>query len=248
MQNKIVEKVPGTIVLKNAILSEGASAVGIASATADPKIEAEILRAASSGHLAEMNWLSGSAKRRSDPSMLLNNARSVICSAWEYGSHPFTEYVARFAMQKDYHIAIAEKLLRAWEKVGEGHNAIVCIDTKRIAEKVFSAHAGLGWIGKNSLLINKDIGSFFNIGVIITDMELPPDEPAENLCGDCHACIDACPTGAIVEPQTIDCRKCISYLTIEHKGQLSTEQKEMTGTHVHGCDICQEACPFNKFI
>ena len=203
----------------------------------------------------EMAYMARSPERRTDPAQVLPGARSVVCVMKNYqspGVHsedPLTGRISRYAWGDDYHDVLLEKLheLRAHiERLGG--NAKVCVDTNAVLEKPWAQEAGLGWQGKHSNLISRDLGSWFFLGEVLTDLDLESDPPhAEEYCGTCTACIDLCPTKAIVAPYVVDSRKCIAYLTIEHRGAIPRELRPLMGNLVFGCDICQDVCPWNKF-
>ena len=159
-------------------------------------------------------------------------------------------YVSRYALGRDYHKVMRRLLARLAEELSEligpfGYR--VCVDSAPVLEKALARNAGLGWIGKHTNLIARDAGSWFFLGEILTDLPLPVDTPASAHCGTCTACISACPTGAILEPYRLDARRCISYVTIEHKGAIPVELREAIGNRIYGCDDCQLVCPWNKF-
>ena len=161
------------------------------------------------------------------------------------------ECVARFARGADYHEVVREKLEGLWKSIeGKARDvqAKLCVDTSPILEKALAQRAGLGWIGKHTILLNEELGSWFVLGEIITDLELGPDAPVDDMCGDCRCCLEACPTGAIVDGRVLDARKCISYLTIEVPRLDSPSHESRVTSHgfSYGCDICQEACPYNS--
>jgi len=165
-------------------------------------------------------------------------------------SHTEKGYIARYALGRDYHKVMRKTLKKLGEKI---QNRLpdtryrVCVDTAPVLERALAQQAGLGWIGKNTLLIHKNIGSYFVLGEIITDLPLPPDLPATFHCGSCQRCMEVCPTNAIVSPFEIDARKCIAYLTIEYKGSIPIEFREKIGNRIFGCDDCQIFCPWNRF-
>ena len=218
------------------------------------------------GYAGEMHYLAD--PRRSDPKRAMAGVRSVIVCALNYNTdHPnSTEltlrgideprgWISRYAWGRDYHEILREKLeaLAGEVKVrfSDSCEARVYADTGPIHERVFAKYAGLGWIGKNTLLLNKRLGSFFFLGVILTTLRLQPtlgplEAPPSDLCGKCRKCIDACPTGALIDAYVMDARRCISYLTIELRGQIPEEFREPIGRHVFGCDICQDVCPWNQ--
>ncbi len=226
---------------------------GIAPATGMPELS-RIHEWIARGQHGEMRYLERSADVRADVTRFLPGARSVIVTATNYytGTEPAPAppaTVARYARGQDYHLVLAERLeaLLAWMRasVAEPFDAAVFVDKHWVQERVVAAYAGLGWIGKHSLLINADIGSWLLLGGIATTLPLTPDVLVGDQCGACTLCLDACPTGAIVAERDVDARKCISYLTIEKDGALTDAEASAAGTHVFGCDICQEVCPWN---
>jgi epoxyqueuosine reductase len=208
-----------------------------------------------SGFHGEMAWMARAPERRLDAARLLPGARTVICVLKNYqspGGHstdPAVGRISRYAWGDDYHDVLLAKLHELREHIEKlGGNAKVCVDTNAILEKPWAQEAGLGWQGKHSNLISREIGSWFFLGELITDLELEADPPHhENHCGTCTDCIDLCPTKAIVAPYVVDSRKCIAYLTIEHRGAIPRELRPLMGNLVFGCDICQDVCPWNKF-
>ncbi|MBT3181266.1 MAG: tRNA epoxyqueuosine(34) reductase QueG [Deltaproteobacteria bacterium] len=240
---------------------EKASELGFAAigfTTAEPTDEVRNLNEAIiSGRTAQMKWLARNPTARCDPRSLLPEAKSVICVALPYGedginslnSSPEVEKGrARFARGDDYHSVVHEKLKQLWSFIEglqpEGKSKI-CVDTSPIMEKALAVRAGLGWIGKNTILINEDLGSWLLLGEIITDLIVEPDTAVDEKCGDCEKCVKACPTGALLSPKMLDSRRCISYLTIESKVELPKEFERYVSDGQYGCDICQEVCPFN---
>jgi epoxyqueuosine reductase len=210
------------------------------------------------GFAGEMHYLHRSAERRMDVSAVLPSARSVVVLGTVYntarpystdGAEPIRADIARYAWGDDYHEVIQRKLdlLLEWlrEASGPGFEGRAYVDTGPVQERVFAQRAGLGWIGKNTCVINEELGSWIFLSVIITNLALQPDAPALDQCATCQRCIDACPTGALVEPYVLDATRCISYLTIELKGAIAERQREDIGSHAYGCDVCQEVCPWN---
>ena len=202
-----------------------------------------------------MAYMERNSDRRQDPARILPGARTVICVAKNYqspGTHsddPRTGRISRYAWGDDYHDVLKDRLhdLRKFiERLGG--NAKVCVDTAPVLEKPWAQETGLGWQGKHSNLISRDLGSWIFLGEIVTDLELEPDPAhSRDYCGTCTRCIDLCPTRAIVAPYVVDSRRCISYLTIEHRGTIPTDLRPLMGNLVFGCDICQDVCPWNKF-
>jgi epoxyqueuosine reductase len=218
------------------------------------------------GYAGEMNYLED--PRRQNPALVQANLRSAIVCALNYNtSLPYSldavaaktseprGWISRYAWGRDYHEVVWEKLnaLAAFlrGRFPEPFAARAYADTGPVAERIFAKYAGLGWLGKNTLLLNESLGSWFFLGVILTSLDLAPslapaEAPPADLCGNCRQCLDACPTGALVEPYVLDARHCISYLTIELRGNIPEEFREAMGRHVYGCDICQDVCPFNR--
>jgi epoxyqueuosine reductase len=185
-------------------------------------------------------------------------ARSVIVVAVVYNTDrpystesmdPARAHIARYAWGDDYHEVIGSRLdaLVAWMRARspEPFDARAYVDTGPVLERVYARHAGIGWIGKNTCVINPSLGSFIFLGEVICSLDLPPDEPALDQCGTCTLCLEACPTRALVAPGVLDSNRCISYLTIEHRGAIDPILAAAIGSHVYGCDICQEVCPWN---
>jgi epoxyqueuosine reductase len=209
-----------------------------------------------SGQAGTMRWMEGRFEERTDPGAYLPGARSVVCVAMNYFvplEEPAGEWagkVSRYELGVDYHEIIKGKLheLADWIRAAApaGTQTRAAVDTGPVMEKELAQLAGVGWVGKNTCLINERIGSWVLLGEVITTAELPADEPAVDRCGTCRRCIDACPTGAITGPYTLDARKCISYLTIEHREDISEELQGQMGEWLYGCDICQDVCPWNK--
>lgn len=221
------------------------------------------------GYAGEMKYLHD--LRREDPKRVMPGVRSLIVCALGYNTdNPLSTdvgfqgqedeprgWVSRYAWGDDYHEVLLERLealiarMRGAGRFPEGFEARAYVDTGPIQERVAAKYAGLGWLGKNTLLLNQTIGSYFFLGVILTTLDLEPtldagEMPAPDLCGSCTRCLDACPTQAFVEPYVMDARQCISYLTIELRGSIPEELREPMGTHVFGCDICQDVCPWNR--
>ena len=208
------------------------------------------------GRHGDMAWLARSPERRSDPREVLPGCRSVICLALNYypGSSPFPAAAAggyrfaRYAWNDDYHELIEKKLaefdvaLQARGGVQRGY-----VDTGPVLERDFASAAGLGWNGKSTLQIHRRLGTWFFLAEILTTLELPPDPPLADHCGNCTRCLTACPTQAITAPHRVDARRCLAYLSIEHKGPIPEEFRRAMGGRIYGCDDCLEACPWNRF-
>ena len=212
------------------------------------------------GYAGEMDYLEKSAGVRADIRKFLPSARSVIVMGTVYNTEPGAVSrgpgaasdaikVARYARGLDYHKVIEDRLLEfmTWMKVhhAEPFDAAHFVDKHQVQERVFAHHAGIGWIGKNSCVISPELGSWMFLSGIATSLELDFDAPALDQCGACTQCIDACPTGALVDAHELDATKCISYLTIETEGVIPEAQRALIGEHAWGCDICQDVCPWN---
>jgi epoxyqueuosine reductase len=204
-----------------------------------------------------MSYLEGRrADVRMDPRLLLPDARSIVCLGKLYNTpQPYSAafdlsergWISRYAWGDDYHDVLRRDLERLVKLFPPDHEYKICVDTAPLLERSYAYRAGLGWIGKNTCLINQPLGSWFFLGEILTTLELPPDSPATDRCGTCTRCIDACPTAAISsEGYDLDARLCISYFTIELRGPVPEEQRSGIGPHVFGCDICQDVCPWNR--
>lgn len=221
----------------------------------------------SAGHHGEMAYLAGrndeGELRRSSLRNAVPWARSVIVCAANYNtSAPYSTHagasrqgwISRYAWtQSDYHDVVLEKLRRLEARIaampranGTEWRSWCYVDTGPLVERVFARHAGIGWIGKNTCIINQQVGSWIFLGVIVTSLELTPDLPAPDRCGSCTRCLDACPTQAFTGPHQLDATRCIAYLTIEKRGDVPEDLREKMGRHVFGCDICQDVCPWNR--
>ena len=202
------------------------------------------------GHAGDMAYLPRRAAERRDSRLPFPGTSSAIVVALDYGGREPAGPVARYARGDDYHGLMVERRLelQRWlgADVGREVHGKAYVDTGPILERDLARRAGLGWFGKNTMLVNPRIGSFFFLGALLVDLELVPDAPFESdRCGTCTRCLDACPTGAIVAPRELDATKCISYLTIELKGAIPVELREKIDGNVYGCDICQDVCPWN---
>ncbi|MEW6322500.1 MAG: tRNA epoxyqueuosine(34) reductase QueG [Acidobacteriota bacterium] len=234
---------------------------GIAAADAFPEL-ARLPEWLAAGRAGEMVYLHKSAATRADIRAFLPAARSVIVTGTYYNvdetlrtaardEPPDRAVVARYARGRDYHVVLAERLdaLVAWmrEQAGADHpvEAAIFVDKHHVQERVYAARAGLGWVGKNTCVINPARGSWFFIAGVACSEPLDPDPPVTDHCGACTLCLDACPTGALVEPFVLDATRCIAYLTIELAGPIPEPLRPAIGPHVFGCDICQEVCPWN---
>ncbi len=209
----------------------------------------------------QMGYMARHGVRRARPAELLAGTVRVVSARMDYLAEdqqrcidrldaPGKAYVSRYALGRDYHKVLRRRLRQLAERLhaaAGGASYRVFVDSAPVLEKALARNAGLGWIGKHTNLIDKDSGSWFFLGEIFTDIPLPPDTPATNHCGSCRACIDVCPTRAIVAPYELDARRCISYLTIENRGAIPEEFRRAMGNRIYGCDDCQLFCPWNKF-
>ena len=208
----------------------------------------------SNGYQGSMSYLERNIDKRLDPTLLVPGSKSVISLAFNYfppkkliDNNNFI--ISKYAYGKDYHKVLKKKLKKLLflmrERIGDIEGRVF-VDSAPIHERAWAKLSGLGWVGKNSLLINKNQGSYFFLAEIICDLELEYDEPVLNRCGNCSRCIDACPTGAITKAQVINAKKCISYLTIENKDNIPEELNDSMNNYIFGCDVCQDVCPWNK--
>jgi epoxyqueuosine reductase len=205
-----------------------------------------------------MAWMETTAGRRGDPRLLWPDVRSVIMLGLNYGPEqdPLSVLAQRergaisvYAQGDDYHDIIKPRLksIARWLVSAAGGDVKVFVDTAAVMEKPLAAAAALGWQGKHTNLVSREYGSWLFLGAIFTTLELPPDTPEQDHCGSCHACLDVCPTAAFPAPYRLDARRCISYLTIEHKGPIPPELRALMGNRIYGCDDCLAVCPWNKF-
>jgi len=208
----------------------------------------------SRGYHGTMKWMENHFDKRLDPSKLVPGAKSVISLLFNYfpseEQEEGTPKISKYAYGDDYHHVVKSRMRKLTERMQKEFGDFsfrYFVDSAPVLERPLAAKAGLGWIGKHSLLLSKQRGSFFFIGNIICDLELSSDGPVTDHCGSCTACIDACPTDAIVANQVIDARKCISYLTIELREEIPEEFKQKMEGWAYGCDICQDVCPWNRF-
>jgi epoxyqueuosine reductase len=217
-----------------------------------PEHGRELGRWIEAGHAGGMGYLARRLEERLDPRRVLPGATSVVSVALNYyqgeAGDPSWKPVARYAWGRDYHDVIAPRLgqLAALLERACGARSRGYVDTGPVLERDLAARAGLGWIGKNTMLLHPELGSWFFVGVLLTTAELARDAPLPDRCGSCHACLDACPTEAFVGPYVLDARRCISYLTIEHRGGIDPALADRMGGWEFGCDLCQTACPWNR--
>jgi len=241
---------------KELALERGFDLAGIARADSPPDLSffAEWV---ARGYAGEMAYLTGQVARRSDLRAAFPWARSVLCVGLQYDTpHPYSTaappdrgWISRYAWGDDYHDVLKAMLERVASDLREEAGPLEArayVDTGPVAEKAWAAAAGLGAWGKNGCLLHPEHGSWLFLGELVTDLDLPADSPRPDLCGTCTACLDACPTGALVAPYVLDATRCISYLTIEVKGGVPEDRRPGLGRHVFGCDICQDVCPWNR--
>ncbi len=205
------------------------------------------------GYSATMSYLEKNLDKREDISLISEKMQTIIVvgySYFNYYNHKSQQFkISRYAWGEDYHYILSDKIKQLIEFIKqrkENLNYKIYVDTGPILEKIWAVRAGIGWQGKNSLIISKNYGSYIFLGIILTNLELEPDIPLKDFCGTCTKCIDSCPTKAIVQPKVIDSRKCISYWTIEAKPDYNIPNSIDLNGWIFGCDICQEVCPWNK--
>jgi epoxyqueuosine reductase len=248
--------------LREAIAGEaktlGFDAFGIVAPDAIPNALPRLKEFLADGAHGEMAWLAANPERRADPRTLWSDVRSIVMLGVNYGpdDDPLQLLgkrdrgaISTYARGDDYHDVIKSRLkaLARWMVKHAGGDVKVFVDTAAVMEKPLSEAAGLGWQGKHTNLVSRDFGSWLFLGSIFTTLDLPRDQPDENRCGSCRACLDACPTDAFPSPYRLDARRCISYLTIEHKGAIPREFRKLIGNRIYGCDDCLAVCPWNKF-
>jgi len=238
----------------------GFDALGVASVELEED-ERHLVAWLNAGFHGEMDYMQRHGSMRSRPEELAPGTVRVVSVRMNYWpsdardarrvlDEPTTAYVSRYALGRDYHKVMRRALARLAEDMARQIGTFgyrVCVDSAPVLEKALARNAGLGWIGKHTNLLARDAGSYFFLGEILTDLPLPVDAPATAHCGTCSACIPACPTQAIIAPYRLDARRCISYLTIEHKGSIPQDLRRGVGNRIYGCDDCQLVCPWNKF-
>ena len=223
-----------------------------------PEVPERLAAFVEAGYHGHMGWMAERMHWRGAPHVLWPEARSVIMLAENYGpsedpmdvvGQPEAGAVSVYARGRDYHDVVKKKLKRLarWLIAEAGGEVKVFVDTAPVPEKALGMAAGLGWQGKHTNLVSRELGSWFFIGSVFTTLDLPLDDAEVDHCGSCRSCLDACPTGAFPAPYKIDARRCISYLTIEHHGPVDPELRAMMGNRIYGCDDCLAACPWNKF-
>ena len=241
----------------------GFDACQVTSPDAIPEAPARLAAFLEQGRHGDMDWLAERRDWRADPRRLWPEARSIILLGMNYGpagdvlaglAQKSAGNISVYARHRDYHDVVKGKLkllaaalLSRAQKLGETGEVKVFVDTAPVMEKPLAAAAGVGWQGKHTNLVSREFGSWLFLGSIFTTLDLPADTPEDDYCGNCRACLDACPTGALDAPYSIDARLCVSYLTIEARGQIPRDLREKIGNRIYGCDDCLAVCPWNKF-
>jgi len=244
--------------IRDAALRLGFDAVGFARAELGTETRAHLAAFLRQGFHGDMGWLEARAEKRGDPRALWPEARTVLVLGMNYGpeSDPLRSLGARdrgtlsvYAHGRDYHVTVKSRLkalAQAIEKIAPGALKLF-VDTAPVMEKPLAQRAGIGWQGKHTNLVSRRLGSWLFLGEIYLSLDLPPDEGERDHCGSCAKCLDVCPTRAFVKPYLLDARRCISYLTIEHKGHIPAALRPLMGNRIYGCDDCLAVCPWNKF-
>ncbi|MEZ5889464.1 MAG: tRNA epoxyqueuosine(34) reductase QueG [Xanthobacteraceae bacterium] len=244
--------------LRAAARALGFDAVAVATPDALTQAGARLLQFIAEGGHGDMDWLAATAARRRDPRTLWSEVRAIVMLGVNYGpredplavlSQRSKGAISVYAQGDDYHEVIKRRLkdLARWLVATAGGDVKVFVDTAAVMEKPLAAAAGLGWQGKHTNLVSRQFGSWLFLGAIFTSLDLPADEPERDRCGRCRACLDICPTAAFPAPYRLDARRCISYLTIEHKGPVPRDLRPAIGNRIYGCDDCLAVCPWNKF-
>lgn len=243
--------------LKARAADEGFDLVGIAEA-GPVRGQAAFERWLDAGRHGTMAYMERTRDVRLDVRRLLPECRSVVAVAMSYRSskpastdpgEPGTVWISRYAWGRDYHKVLKKKLIRLGRWLGTRQPEAgwrACVDTAPVLEREWAARAGLGWIGKNTMLLNRTLGSELFLGLLLTEIDLEPDAPSPEHCGRCTACLDACPTRAFPEPRVLDATRCLAYVTVEHRGPIPDALQPALGDMAAGCDICNEVCPFTK--
>ena len=244
--------------IRDRALALGFDAVGFTKAELSPAARDGLAGFLSQGYHGDMGWLAAKAKRRADPRTLWPEARSVVVLGLNYGpaedpfvlkDRPDKGDVSVYARNRDYHDVIKKRLkgLARWMAERHGARVKVFVDTAPVMEKPLAEAAGIGWQGKHTNLVSRNFGSWLFLGEVFTDLDLEAGPAESDHCGECRRCLDVCPTKAFPEPYRLDARRCISYLTIEHKGPILRELRPLMGNRIYGCDDCLAVCPWNKF-
>jgi epoxyqueuosine reductase len=244
--------------LAEAAHAQGFDVIGVARPDSVPRIGERLREFLADGAHGDMEWMAASADRRGDPRTMWPDVRSIVMLGINYGPQDDPLAVLKekarggisvYARGDDYHEVIKPRLknLGRWLIEAAGGDIKVFVDTAAVMEKPLAEAAGLGWQGKHTNLVSLNLGSWLFLGAIFTTLDLPTDAPVHDHCGTCHACLDVCPTNAFPAPYRLDARRCISYLTIEHKGAIPRELRPLIGNRIYGCDDCLAVCPWNKF-
>ncbi|MGC2077556.1 MAG: tRNA epoxyqueuosine(34) reductase QueG [Xanthobacteraceae bacterium] len=244
--------------LQEAARAQGFDAFGVVRPDAIPLAAPRLREFLAAGAHGDMAWMAANAERRGDPRALWPDVRSILVLGINYGpqedprailEHRSRGAISVYARGDDYHDLIKSRLkqIGRWLIDRAGGNIKVFVDTAPVMEKPLAEAAGLGWQGKHTNLVSRDLGSWLFLGALFTTLDLPADAPERDHCGQCRACLDICPTAAFPAPYRLDARRCISYLTIEHKGQIPRALRPLMGNRIYGCDDCLAVCPWNKF-
>lgn len=243
--------------VKRKALDLGFQTAGVSRVTSDRPESARLAEWLDRNYHGEMGWMAQTAAKRKNPALLLPGIRAIVSLGMNYytddrpDAAPGHGRIARYARGKDYHRVLGERLesLAAFLKTeAPDSRSLAYVDTGAVMEKAWAQRAGLGWIGKHSNLVSGQHGSWLLLGEVLTTSDLSPDEPGADLCGTCTLCIRTCPTGAITKPYVVDARRCLSYLTIEQKGEMPAEFQPALGNHIFGCDDCLDVCPYNHRV
>jgi len=244
--------------LRDKAREEGFANIGICAPDSIPAAAKRLKNYVDNGYHGQMGWLAERQNWRGNPAALWPEARSIIMLADNYGpmddplrllSMQDRGNISVYARNRDYHDPVKKRIKRIgrWLLEQGGGEIKVFVDTAPVMEKPLGQAAGLGWQGKHTNLVSRSLGNWFFLAAIFTTLDLPKDEPEQDHCGQCHKCLDVCPTNAFVAPYKLDARRCISYLTIEHKGPVDPALRSMLGNRIYGCDDCLAVCPWNKF-
>jgi epoxyqueuosine reductase len=241
--------------IRSEALARGFDAVGFAKAELAETARAGLAEFLARGYHGEMGWMTARAEQRGDPQALWREAQTVVVLGMNYGGDVEDEpggdtgNISIYARGRDYHDTVKKRLkaLARWIAARWPGELKVFVDTAPVMEKPLAQQAGIGWQGKHTNLVSRDFGSWLFLGEIYLSLALEPDRAEEDHCGTCRNCLDACPTNAFPAPYKLDARRCISYLTIEHKGMIDLELRPLIGNRIYGCDDCLAACPWNKY-